>query len=714
MTAPPVELAFSRDEEGQDLDGLLSFLQEEERKADDDSLNSERAVANDFYNGEPFGDEEDGRSQVVTRDVAEVIDYMVVSILRTMLSGDNAVEFECAEKPQQVEPGPDGMPAPKPPSIAQQATAAVGQEFYQGQNGYTVLHDWIKAALLEKSSICKACVEEQPPVRREAVVSDLDLVAMQEEGKHLIASRPLDPEETQWAVAWAEEQPPIFRDYVVPNEEASFAFDARDLDKGCAYIRFAMLKSVSDIAEMGYDVGGIGDDTYDASNSELSDSRDGPSRTTWASGNDRSGPNRTVWLLEEYARYDLNGDGITELLKVHRVGSTILNAEEIDEQPGVAWCPFPMPHRIVGQSLADKVMDIQRSRSVLMRQALDNIYQSNAPRWTINENSIGETTIDDLLTVRSGAIIRHVGQVPPMPVAIPFTAESSFNFMEVLAGERESRTGITRLNQGLDADALNKTASGTAMMQAQGQQIEDYCARNFVEAFARLMLKKYRLMKKYGRPMTVSIDGEYHEIDPRTWPDSMSVRVRVGLGTGRKTERLAARMNLLQITQLAMEGGSRVFDDEKIYNQVAKIIEDSSLGPVSEFANDPATLPPEEEQPDPETLKVQAQAQIEAAKVDQQAKQAEAENALKAQQQQIDAALKQQQNDYDLAAKREKDALDQQLARQKAEFEANLALRQQNFEMEMAARQQEFNEKIGAQKAEAEGKRYRDGGDLDK
>src|SRR3546814_8832223 len=103
-------------------------------------------------------------------------------------------------------------------------------------------------------------------------------------------------------------------------------------------------------------------------------------------GFNRSGANRKVWLHEEYARFDLNGDGIAELLMVHRVGNTILMRdgqyaiEEIEEQPGVVWCPFPATGRIVGQSLADKVMDIQRVRSVLMRQALDNIFQSNSDR----------------------------------------------------------------------------------------------------------------------------------------------------------------------------------------------------------------------------------------------------------------------------------------------------------------------------------------------
>lgn len=692
MTVPPVELGLAdpespledvmEGEEEQDYSGLLDFLREEERLALDDTLNGERANALDFYNGELYGDEEEGRSQATTRDVAEVVDYATTSLLRVMISGDNAVEFTCSQK-----------------EIAQQITAAVGQEFFEGQNGYRVLHDWVKAGLLEKTSICKVCVEEQQPKRREAVVSAEQLIGLQQQVK-LIAASQMDAQGTQWAVAWAEEQPPKFRDYVVPNEESYVSFDARDLDDDCQYLQYRMQRTVSQIAEMGYDVSGIESESYNDTQNELASARDSGQRSTWPMDH-RTGPNRTVWLLEEYARYDLNGDGITELLMVHRVGDHILAADPIDEQPGVIWGPFPMPGRLVGQSLADKVMDIQRIRSVLLRQALDNIYQSNAPRVAIFESSIGENTIDDLLTVRAASVVRLAGNAPVMPMTVPFMAESAFQFMEVLAGEKESRTGITRLNQGLDADAINKTASGTAMMQASGQQIEDYMVRNLAEAFAQLMMKKYRLMKQFGKPMMVSIDGEDVQTDPRQWPDDANIRVRVGLGTGRKDQRLQYRMNLLQIAQQAMAGGLRIFTEENIFNQVAGVIEDSSLGNVAEFVTDPQKLPPAQDKPDPDMLKAQSDAMLQAEKIKGDQQKAQGDMMLQARKQESDHALSQQQLEYDLQAKREKAGIEADLARQKAEFEAGLAQQTADREYALAVAKMQQERELRQMEAKA-------------
>lgn len=693
MTAPHIELITANDDDA-DFSGLLSFLQDEEFRCYDDELNSDRAVALDFYNGEPFGDEEDGHSQVVTRDVQETIDPAVTSILRTMVSGDNVVEFECGDK-----------------RLSEIITAAVGQEFYQGQNGYRVLHDWIKAGLLEKTATCKVCIEEQSPLRREAEVSAEELALASQEGRQFIAAIPLDDEETMWRVAWLEDRPPLFRDYVVPNEEFGVAADARDLDEDCVYLHFRMPRTASQIAEMGYDTDGLDSSDYYAQQGELSTARDGSAVQDQLYADSRTGSNRRVWLLEEYCRYDLDGDGISELLKVHRVGGRILNVESIEEQPGVVWCPFPMPSRIVGQSLADKVMDIQRTRSVLFREALDNMYLANRPRVAVSESSIGDNTIDDLLTTQAGGLVRYTGAVPPQPWAIPFVAADAFQALQILSGEKESRTGITRLNQGLDPDALNLTATGTAMMQASGQQMEDYMARNFAEAFARLMVKKYNLMRQYGKPMEVYVDGEHEQTDPRSWPEQINTRVRVGLGTGRKDQRLQYRMNLLQITQQAASSGMRIFNEKNVYNQIAGVIEDSSLGQVSQYITDPDTLGPEQEQPNPEMMKAQAQAMMDAEKLKAEQQKTQGEMMLKARQMQQDAALNQQKLDYELQAKREEAALNEQLARDKAVFEANLAQQQADREWQLSLMQMEQQREIAEKNADM--KNYREGGALD-
>jgi hypothetical protein len=505
-----------------------------------------------------------------------------------------------------------------------------------------------------------------------------------------------------WRVSYVK-QSPEFPDVPIPNEELLVARDSRQLSDG--YHAHKVRKTVSDLRKMFGDVVDEAMLGYDGRNagSQLADARDYPQQ----GDSYRSGANRWAWLLEEYCDYDLDGDGITEKLRVQRSGRQIFSIEQIEDGLIEEWCPFPMQHRRVGQSLADKCMDIQLVRSVLLRQSLDNLYLSNVPRMLVPESSMGDTTIDDLLTVQPGALVRYIGAAPPTPLATPFVAESSFQALEFMAGERESRTGITRMNQGLDADALNKTATGTAMMQAAGQQMEEYIARHFAEFIGRVFRKKYRLMRDYGKPFTVLIDGVLKQVNPASWPDDIRVIVRAGLGTGRKENRVQARVMALQIMQGAAQGGSRTVTDENVYAQLKALFQDMGFGSVHELLTDPSTLPPAEPQPDPKLLEAQAKAMLQAQK--QEADQADAAAQLEMQRE--EAALK-------LQLMRDEAAAKIQLEREKAAAEAALAQQQQQFEMQLAREQMALQREQAEHKAsmdeQAAVSKKRPGGDLDK
>src|SRR3546814_5759795 len=54
-------------------------------------------------------------------------------------------------------------------------------------------------------------------------------------------------------------------------------------------------------------------------------------------------------------------------------------------------------------------------------------------------------------------------------------------------------------------------------LSAQGAQIEEFVARNFAEAMARLFAKKLRLMISEGDPIAVKIDGTFKTADPSAW-----------------------------------------------------------------------------------------------------------------------------------------------------------------------------------------------------
>src|SRR5687767_1588700 len=116
------------EELGIDAPELLQFLQQEEARAVDTEVNAERKTALEFYRGDRFGDEIDGRSKLVTRDVAEVVDYMTVSVMRTLVSNDRVAEFEPADPVMVQQEGPPDPETGEPTITEKDAAAELAQE----------------------------------------------------------------------------------------------------------------------------------------------------------------------------------------------------------------------------------------------------------------------------------------------------------------------------------------------------------------------------------------------------------------------------------------------------------------------------------------------------------------------------------------------------------------------------------------------------------
>ena len=662
-------------------DELAELLAEDERLAvsfRDTTLSAEQAVAIDYYEAQPFGDEVEGLSQVVTPEVAEVVDYMTISVARTVVSSGNVVEFESAEHDAE--------------EAAQEATAAVSYTFMKAQDGFRIINDWIQSGLIEKIGIIKTCAETcRKTVKKRGMVDEAQLAAiMAVPNVKLIAAD--DNGDGTYLIEVAEQSEETkFLDLPIPSEEFLFASRTRHEDDA-DYLCHRSAKTESDLLEMGFDrelIEGLPEDN----GTGQFDSR---SVARWRDETQTRTPGLKKFMLnEEYKRVDMDGDGYAELVQVFRVGNTILSVEEVDEAPFVIWCPFPRAHRLVGNSLADKTMDLQRIKSVLLRQQMNGLFLTNNPRMYVPEPCIGDNTIDDLLTVRPGGLVRGKTSDGPKPLYEPFDMSKGMAMLQYITGERESRTGITRLNQGLDADALNKTATGTALLQAQGQQVEEYVARNFVEALARLFGKKLRLMQKVGKPFSIKVDGVAKTVDPSQWPDGLSASARVGLGSGRKDQRLTFRNELLDLQKQGLPVG--LSNEQLIYRNLAGACRDMDFNP-NEFFLDPDS--PEgqaaaakasqqgQSQPDPAIQKAQAQIAF-----------AQAKAGIEQQRVAGLLQIKQAESQMRLEHDRQKAAGSLDLESQKAAAEAQLAARKQELEYSLSQQELAAEQALAHRKA---------------
>jgi hypothetical protein len=233
------------------------------------------------------------------------------------------------------------------------------------------------------------------------------------------------------------------------------------------------------------------------------------------------------------------------------------------------------------------------------------------------------------------------GREPPIPEQRNDVSGQAMQAIEFKIRQRGVRTGITRLNKGVDEDTLNDTAKGQAQLMSRGQQMERYIIRQFAEGFARLAAKKVRLMRKHGQPFNIRVDGAYRQVDPTQWPEDFEVQVAVGLGSGSKQDRIMYRQTVGQVQAMLKEAGSPIVNDENLYNNAVGLARDMGLPPSDLFTEVPKDeqgnpVPPQQ-QPDPKVMALMAQVQVKQQAIEAQ-RQADAMKLQQMQQQHVDNA----------------------------------------------------------------------------
>lgn len=632
--------------------------QAERAYGSDGTLDDDRAQAMDYYHGRPYGNEVEGRSQVVTRDVLETVEWILPSLMRIFTGGDKVVEFE-----------PVG---PEDEAGAKQETDVLNHVILNQNDAFITFMTWFKDGLLSKNSYVKIYYDTAEDITEETYenLSEVEVAMVSQDSTVEIVEA--WPGEMGYGVKVKRTQKTgrVCIDPVPPEEmRVSASMRGYSLKK-CPYIEHRTMKTLSDIRSMGLkvddDING-GDENEE---STLSDSRNLYDEDDF--GSSESDPSmREVLFRDVTIRIDANQDGIAELKRYYIVGSTILAEYDAENVYYACLGPIPMPHRHVGLSMADLVMDLQLIRSTLLRSYIDNLYLQNNGRFAISDR----VNLDDMLVSRPGGVVRVEGEPAGaiMPLVHPSNGAAAIQGLEYLDTQKENRTGITKYNQGLDASSLNKTATGISHIMQAAQQRMELIARVFAETGVKdAFLLAHELLKKHSdKALTLKLNNEYIDVDPRQWKTRTDMSVSVGLGTGDKGQQLQHLMSIMQVQEKGLQIG--ITTPEKIYKAAKRLAENAGFKDGDEFFGSPQ---PQQPRPDPEMVKAQTEMQIkqQEAQLEAQMGQQKMQQDGQMQQQKLQAdmqmAQQKLQNDMELA--RLKMQADIQLAREKAVMEAQL------------------------------------------
>jgi hypothetical protein len=234
-------------------------------------------------------------------------------------------------------------------------------------------------------------------------------------------------------------------------------------------------------------------------------------------------------------------------------------------------------------------MDVQDIKTALVRSQLDNQYLANNGRTAISD----KVNLEDLLTSRPGGVVRVQGLPGQeiMPLQHAPLSPTSFSMIEYFDSIKEKRTGITAYNQGMDADTLNKTASGISQIMSAAQQRIELVARTFAETGVKeLFMLVHRLIRThFTKSDIVRLRNKWVEVDPRQWKTRTDMSIAVGLGTGNKDQQLMHLQTILMAQKEALQIG--VATPKNIYNALAKLTMNAGFKNPEEFWTEPEDGP---------------------------------------------------------------------------------------------------------------------------
>lgn len=693
-------------------------------------LSEQRIRSMDYYMGD-MGDDmpaEEGLSAAVSTDVQDVVEGILPIVLDVFLSGDNVVEF----KPK----------SPSDTAAAKQETDYINHVFYQENDGFTVLYTAIKDALLQKNGFVKWWMEDEESNERARytgltadayamLTADPDIEVIDTEeyqapgpptGSDPATGAPIPGASATFynAVTQTVSTKKVPRIGAVPPEEILISKTARTIADTPYMAHVAPNRRVADVIKQFPDIDP--ELIKAAATSSTMENNEAFARQTVQDGEDLlSADNaanpamRQIEITEHYIRLALEDDDVARRYRITTAGAKteILEIEEISSWPFATGTPIMMPHRLFGRSIADLVIDVQQIKTSLLRATLNNAYFANNQRTEVSETHATENTIDDLLNNRVGGIVRT-----KMPGGLNQLEVQSIGHwvqpvIEYMDSVRENRTGVSRQNQGLDADTLNHTATGVTRLMDAGEMRVKLIARIFAETLIVSMFRGlHEMLQQHGEEAeVVQLNDQWVNVDPREWQKRKHMKITLPLGGASKQQLLAFFAQLLGIQQAALQfqGGPNgpLVSFQNIRASIEQMTRLAGLSSADPFVMQPPPPDPNAPKP-PDPKMVEAQGKAQAAQAGQQA-----DIQQNQQRMQFDQQSQQQKMQFDQSMAQQAQAAQRQRELDEFAHKKALDLLRFNHEKDMAHMKLGMDSRLQAERAAQDMRVDRNQADLD-
>lgn len=623
-------------------DDIIAIVASELSLADSSTYNGVGNVSLEqslsVYLGQPDGTEIEGRSQIMSTDVADAIEWIMPQVMKSFTQNNEVVIFDAVHDGDEKQ--------------AELESEYVYEVLMKQNDGFIVLHQFVKDALMQRNGILKVYYAK----RTQTKFSDYTGIT-KDQVNHLLSSEGVElrekteyvdeaqtkqkqeqlgqqiqqmqqmmespqaqqatPEQVQQFTQRYQqlqqdmETPVMLCDvkvsaerirgkiYVDPVPPEEFRLNAQHNSLCLDDARFTahvILKPASDIMEEFPD---MTKETIDAL-PEGSNFYDREYRFTLQNesvfydrvdSGDKS--QRLLEISECYMMLDVEQSGIAKRMKVTLAGGDspthLLSVEEVESYPWVSTTAFLMSHKFQGQSVTDRLKQIQEQKTALWRNMFDNMYLQNNQRNIVVENQVN---LDDLLVSRPGGIIRAKRLDAITPLITPQLGQDAYNMMTYLDQVRAGRTGVDPDGQANPANIGDRVGSqGVDRLMNAKEELVGLIIRVMAETGIKPLCVKIRdLSVRHIDAVTdFRFRGQWYQIQPTQWPDRTNCTVRVGTGTGNHQLQSAAIGQVIAVQGQLATTGSILVSDQKAFDTMDDYCKFNGLNGATRYFVDPSS-----------------------------------------------------------------------------------------------------------------------------
>jgi hypothetical protein len=562
--------------------------------------NEDMSLALDYYHGRLPGisksESKDTRaSKYVSMDVMDGIEATVAEIMPSFDSEEIAFyEPNDADDEDQAE----------------LESRLVNYLFFEKYDGWTLLQELTKDALLHRNCTAKVWWDERAEVEYEEYenVDPMMLPQIMQPTKDkqqveiVEEIRDEDDEEgdmeDEMQMAMMSGQPisirikrttlvgkPAIRSEAPENVIVNGDHNSPYLHNA-RFVATEMTETVSNLIAQGYDPELVAK-IPEHNTSQVSNSRNNNGDNTYGSAHAST---KLVQVFECFILVDYDGDGIAERRKVVIGGGGVLLGNDpwksVSLIGGVA---ILMPHKYRGISLFDRLKEIQDTKTPIIRSMVNGTALAANPRLGV---ITGEVNMDDLMTSRTGGIVRMTTPGSVFDLAKAEVPASSYSLMQFMDQQRRERGGgaIGAAGQATKAQGQGGDFSLDRIMTSM-ELTNAIIAKSLGETIVRgIFIQLHALIREnHQGEIQAKVGGTWMKSAPAEWQERPSVRVMIGASHAERARQAQTMQSVVMMQRELAQSGSIMFSEDKAYAAITDAIQLSGIKSPDRYLVDPSS-----------------------------------------------------------------------------------------------------------------------------